>query len=85
MTMQGKRTRPRGFVPWNPSAALVDRVQAVLGVLAEYRAHLPLTNRQVFYRLVATRGYDKTEAAYARLCETVNRARRSGFMGGGDD
>ena len=78
MTMQGKRTRPRGFAPWTPSAALVDRVQAVLGVLAEYRAHLPLTNRQVFYRLVATRGYDKTEAPPAGLCATVNRARPAG-------
>jgi hypothetical protein len=50
----------------------------VQAVLDEYRDHLPLTIRQAFYRLVATRGYDKTEAAYARLCETVNRARRAG-------
>ncbi len=80
MTVQGKRTRPRGFAPWTPrpdSLALVRDVQAVL---AEYEAHLPLTIRQAFYRLVATRGYEKTETAYARLCETVNRARRAGLI-----
>jgi hypothetical protein len=34
--------------------------------------------RQVFYRLVAAFGYEKTEQAYARLGEMLNRARRSG-------
>ena len=80
MNAPAKRTRARGFAPWNPrpdSWALVNDVQAVLD---EYRDHLPLTIRQAFYRLVATRGYDKTEAAYARLCETVNRARRAGHI-----
>jgi hypothetical protein len=41
-------------------------------VLAEYAAYLPLTVRQVFYH-----GYDKTELAYARLGEHLNRARRA--------
>ena len=77
--MTGQRkTRPRGFAAWNPrpdTLALVGQVQAVLD---EYRDHLPLTVRQAFYRLVGTVGFDKTENAYARLCETVNRARRAG-------
>ena len=75
-----RRTRPRGFVAWNPrpdSLALVQDVQAALADSAE---HLPLTIRQVFYRLVATRGFDKTELAYSRLCETLNRARRAGLI-----
>ncbi|HRO15348.1 MAG TPA: hypothetical protein PLL33_09945, partial [Paracoccus sp. (in: a-proteobacteria)] len=55
-------------------------VAQVRGVLDEYAAHLPLTVRQVFYRLVGTQGYDKTERAYARLCETVGRARRAGLL-----
>jgi hypothetical protein len=70
-------TRPRGFVEWNPRAAtrqLLDQVQAVLD---EYRNYLPLTIRQIFYRLVGTVGYDKTELAYDRLCEHLNRARRA--------
>lgn len=79
-SVPASRTRPRGFAAWTPSAALVERVAAVQAVLAEYREHLPLTNRQVFYRLVATLGYDKTQHAYSRLCEAMNRARRAGLI-----
>ena len=75
-----KRTRPRGFAPWTPRPASLELVQNVQAVLADYADHLPLTIRQVFYRLVATQGFDKTETAYARLCETVNRARRAGLI-----
>ena len=74
------RTRPRGFAPWRPpprTAALLAEVRAVL---AEYHALLPLTVRQVFYRLVSTCGFEKPEAAYARLGETMNRARRAGLI-----
>lgn len=69
--------RPRGFIEWNPQAktrALIEQVQAVL---EEYRNHLPLTLRQVFYRLVGAHGYAKTEKAYDRLCENMNLARRA--------
>ena len=41
---------------------------------------LPLTVRQIFYRLVGAHGYDKTEQAYARLGEHLNRARRAGLI-----
>lgn len=75
-----RKTRPRGFAAWHPrpeTVALLDQVRAVLD---EYQAHLPLTIRQVFYRLVGAHGYDKTEQAYSRLCETIGRARRAGFI-----
>ena len=78
--MTVRRTRPRGFAAWCPrpdTLALVAQVQAVLD---EYAAHLPLTVRQVFYRLVGAQGFDKTERAYARLCETVGRARRAALL-----
>jgi hypothetical protein len=39
---------------------------------------LPMTLRQVFYRLVGAHEYEKTERAYSRLGELLNRARRSG-------
>lgn len=71
-------TRVRGFADWNPRAdtlAVVGRVQDILG---RYSAQLPLTNRQIFYILVGSdEGYPKTEQAYARLCEYLNRARRA--------
>jgi hypothetical protein len=53
---------------------VLDQVNAVL---AEYREHLPLTIRQIFYRLVGKYGYGKTELAYNRLAEHLNRARRA--------
>jgi len=79
MSAPARRTRPRGFAPWNPRPESLALVQDVRGVLAEYAEHLPLSLRQVFYRLV-TRGFPKDEAAYARLGEAVNRARRAGLL-----
>ena len=79
-SLKRTRTRPRGFVAWNPRPDSLALVQDVQAVLADYAEHLPLTIRQVFYRLVATRGFDKTELAYSRLCETLNRARRAGLI-----
>ena len=45
--------------------------------MTDYRAHLPLTLRQVFYRLVGAHGYAKTETAYSNLGDTLNWARRA--------
>jgi hypothetical protein len=53
---------------------LVDQVRAIL---EEYRAHLPMTARQIFYRLVGAYAYPKDEAGYGRLIEMLNRARRA--------
>lgn len=69
--------RPKGLATWNPqpeSLVLLGQVEAVLD---EYRDHLPLTVRQVFYRLVGSFGYPKDEAAYDRLSNMLVRARRS--------
>lgn len=79
-TMTPRRTRPRGFAPWTPRPETISLLAAIHTVLDDYRDHLPLTCRQVFYRLVGASGFDKTEAAYARLCETVGRARRAGLL-----
>lgn len=72
--------RPRGFANWNPA----DETQALLAnveqVLDEYADHLPLTVRQIFYRLVGQYDYDKTERAYSRLGEHLVRARRAGLI-----
>jgi hypothetical protein len=73
-------TRVRGFAPWSPRPHVVELLDTVQGILREYRAQLPMTNRQIFYRLVGAHGYDKTEQAYARLCEYLNRARRASII-----
>ena len=71
------RKRPRGYAHWRPQAKTWALLGQVGDVLEEYADHLPLTIRQVFYRLVATAGYPKDERAYKRLCEHLNRARRA--------
>lgn len=72
-----RRTRPRGFADWSPKPDTLRLVEQVRTVLDEYRAHLPMTARQVFYRLVGAFQYPKEEKAYDRLQETLNRARRA--------
>jgi hypothetical protein len=75
--VQRVRTRVRGFAPWSPEKATLALLDQVQGVLAEYADHLPLTIRQIFYRLVGAHDYEKTERAYQRLAEHLNRARRA--------
>src|SRR5215472_10224257 len=48
---QRVRTRVRGFAPWLPEQATLALLDQVRGVLDEYEAYLPLSIRQIFYRL----------------------------------
>lgn len=72
-----RRTRPRGFADWSPKPETRRLVGQIQSILDEYHEHLPMTARQVFYRLVGAHGYPKDEKAYDRLTETLNRARRA--------
>lgn len=74
------RSRPRGYAPWSPRAKTEAVLEQVNNVLEEYQDHLPLTIRQVFYRLVAQHGFDKTEKAYKKLGEILNRGRRAKYV-----
>ena len=74
---RARHGRPRGFSKWRPQADTARLVEAVVGVLDEYAEYLPLTIRQIFYRLVVTINYEKSEKGYARLQEALNRARRA--------
>jgi len=74
---QRVRTRVRGFAPWTPRGETQALLEQVRGVLGEYEEYLPLTIRQIFYRLVGAHEYEKTERAYARLSEHLNRGRRA--------
>jgi hypothetical protein len=75
-----KRTRVRGFAAWTPRGDTQQLLDQVRGVLGEYEDYLPLTIRQIFYRLVGAHEHEKTERAYQRLCESLNRARRAGLI-----
>jgi len=76
----GRRRRPKGYAPWSPRKETRIVLGQVDEVLREYRAHLPLTVRQVFYRLVGAFGYPKTEKAYNNLGDKLVRARRAGMI-----
>jgi hypothetical protein len=70
-------TRVKGFAPWKPQKRTEPLLADIEQVLEEYREYLPLTVRQVFYRLVG-KGHPKTEGFYGVVQEKCNRARRSG-------
>lgn len=73
-------SRVRGMAPWAPRAKTLPLLANVNEVLEQYDEQLPLTLRQIYYRLVAAYGFEKTENAYASLGETLNRARRGGLI-----
>ena len=79
----GKKTdrrRPKGYYDWRPRKKTVQLLAQVHQVLNEYEEYLPLTVRQIFYRLVGNYGYEKTDAAYKKLAEKLTLARRAGFI-----
>jgi hypothetical protein len=70
--------RPRGYIAdYRPHEATKQLLGDVMAVLEEYREHWPLTNRQVFYRLIGAYGYEKSDGFYERLCQHVGNARRA--------
>lgn len=73
--------RRRGFIhDYNPRSKTRELLAQVQDVLDTYEAELPLTARQVFYRLVATVDYPKTEHGYERLQEHLANFRRAGIV-----
>ncbi len=76
-SQNGGRKRPKGYAAWRPREETRVVLAQVDEVLREYREYLPLTVRQIFYRLVGAFNYPKTEQAYERLGNYLVRARRS--------
>jgi hypothetical protein len=77
---QKKNGRPKGYAPWNLQGKTKVIMAQVKQILDEYQDSLPLTARQIFYRLVGLYGYPKTESAYESLTNFLVRARRSGVI-----
>lgn len=70
--------RPRGFIyDWTPQRATMTLINNIQAIIHDNSDIAPLTLRQIFYMLVTGYDYDKTEKAYKRMCETMNRARRA--------
>lgn len=70
----------QGFATWNPTGASREMYEDIMRVLREYEDYLPMTGRQVFYRLVGAFGYDKSEATANRVYNVLGRARRCGWI-----
>ena len=72
-------TRHRGYLDdYNPQAKTRMLLAQVQDVLDTYASDLPLTGRQIFYRLVGTVDYPKDERAYGRLMDNLGNFRRAG-------
>ena len=72
-------TRHRGYLDdYNPQAKTRLLLAQVEDVLDTYASDLPLSGRQVFYRLVGTVDYPKDERAYGRLMDNLGNFRRAG-------
>jgi hypothetical protein len=68
------------YKPQRKTRLLFEHVQTVLD---EYREHLPLTGRQIFYRLVSRfgeHGYAKTDNEADRIGDRLVDARRAGII-----
>jgi hypothetical protein len=80
--MPNAKKKVRGFVGWEPEPDNIKLLTSVQAILEEYRAHLPLTIRQILYRLmgghVDAKGkpYEKTiEGTLYEMCQRARRAR----------
>jgi hypothetical protein len=73
-----KNGRARGYIAdYRPHAKTRLLLEQVEAVLEDYQDHWPLTCRQIFYRMVAAYGFDKTDSAYGNLCHHIANARRA--------
>jgi hypothetical protein len=72
--------RPKGRAPWRPQRASRELLAKVQEVLDTYADQLPLTQRQVYYRLLGTTVLPKGPTAEGRLKNVLNRGRRSGMI-----
>jgi hypothetical protein len=84
----------RGYVDWKPQAQTQILIGHVRQILEEYAEHLPLTCRQIYYRMIAEWKYPKGEQFERRLYAALGKARRArmipfehirddGIVGGG--
>jgi hypothetical protein len=77
---QGCSPRKRGLAGTRFQAKTLELLEIVKQVLVEYEEYLPLTLRQIFYRLVGAHGFEKSERAYANLGGHLASARRAGII-----
>lgn len=67
----------QGFASWRPTGESREILALIQQVLEDYKDYLPMTGRQIFYRMVGAYGYAKSEAAANRVYNVLGRARRA--------
>jgi hypothetical protein len=73
--------RPVGYLDdWKPYKSTQVLLARVDHILAEYRDHLPLTVRQIYYRMIGAFGYPKGKKFETKLSEALVNARRVGMI-----
>jgi hypothetical protein len=80
VTTSKSRKRPKGYHDWSPRTATLETLEQIQAILAEYEEFLPLTVRQIFYRMVGRFDYEKTQLAYKNLSDKLTLARRAGMI-----
>lgn len=76
MSKAHRSARPKGFMTWSPN----DRSQEIIGQVQEVLRNTRLGSasvRFIFYRLVGSYQYPKTERDYKNLAELLVKARRA--------
>jgi hypothetical protein len=66
-----------GYTAWAPQTSTLRLMEQVGAVIDTYIAHLPLTVRQIYYRLIASYDYPKTKAFAVSLSAKLTMARRA--------
>jgi hypothetical protein len=68
----------RGYLDdWRAQRKTEVMLSRVLDVLMEYEAQLPLTNRQIYYRMIGRFGYPKGKSFERSLYRVLGLARRA--------
>jgi hypothetical protein len=68
----------RGFVDWTPQPGRAELAANIEAVIAEYQDYLPITNRQIYYRLVGTGVDDKSDDFSEKIGIVCGHMRRAG-------
>jgi hypothetical protein len=68
----------RGYIDnWRPQRKTVEFLGKINAIITEYIEQLPLTLRQIYYRLVARYDYPKTRNGADNLSRRLTTARRA--------
>jgi hypothetical protein len=67
----------RGYVDWKPQVKTQILIGHVRQILEEYAEHLPLTCRQIYYRMIAEWKYPKGKKFEQQLYGALGKARRA--------